>query len=97
MIISSQSRKKLTLIGVVGNTGVTGSVGAGESDQAGRGSAATSSDLELMTSRVELHSRVTTCRVEGNELVANEVVAGLDARWDGVVDSAVASLHQGAL
>jgi hypothetical protein len=85
------------LVRVVGDTRVTGSVGTGESDQAGRGSAATSSDLELMASRVELNSGVTARRVKGNELVANEVVTGLDARWDSVVDSAVASLHQGAL
>lgn len=97
MTISSQSRKKLTLVGVVGNTRITGSVGAGESNQAGRSSAATSSDLELMASRVELSSGVAKRRVEGNELVADQVVAGLDTCWDGVVDSAVASLHQGGL
>lgn len=77
---------ELTLVGIVSNTGVVASVGTREGNEVARRGAATAGDLELVASGVELGARVCVRGVESDGLVADEVVAGLDARGDGVLN-----------
>lgn len=74
------------LISVVGDTGVVSSVGARERDKVAGGSATAASDLELVASGVELSTGVLVGGVESDGFVADEVVTGLDAGRDGVLD-----------
>lgn len=87
----------LTLVGVVGDARVGALVGSGEGDEVAGGGAAAAGDLELVAAGVELGSRVGVGRVQGDDLVADEVVSGLDAGGDGVRDARVAGNHQGGL
>lgn len=87
----------LTFVSIVRDTRITALVGAREGNEAAWGSRATAGNLELMASRVELCARISICRVQGDDLVAHEVVACLKAGGDGVLDSGIASNHQGRL
>lgn len=80
-------RGTLTLVGVVRNTGVSALVGTREADEVTGDSAAATGDLELVATRVELGTRVLPCALQGDGLMANEVVAGFQAGGDSIVIS----------
>lgn len=83
------------LVGVVCDARVGSLVGTGEGDEVrGRGGA-TAGDLDLVAARVELGTGVAVCRVEGDDLVADEVAAGLDTLGDGVGDAAAGGHERG--
>lgn len=94
---SGACMRVLTFVSIVRDTRVTALVGTRECNEVARGGRATAGNLKLMASRVELCAWVSICRVQGDDLVANEVVARLEAGGDGVLDSGIASNHQGRL
>lgn len=83
------------LVSVVGDAGVVSSVGAGERDKVAGGSATAAGDLELVASGVELSTRVLVGGVESDGFVADEVVAGLDAGRNSILDGL--SVYNGIL
>ena len=74
---------------------ILAAVSTGERDQAARHRAPTARNLDLVAGGVELRARVLSGIVQRDELVAHEVVAGLQALRDGVVVACVAVLRQG--
>lgn len=85
----------LGLVGIVGDTGISGGVGTGEGNQVRGAGAAGTGNLDLVASRVELGAGVGVGGVEGDDLVADEVLAGGKALGDGVLDARVAGGHEG--
>lgn len=83
------------LVGVVCDAGIGSLVGTGEGDEVGGRGGATAGDLDLVAARVELGARVAVGRVEGDDLVADEVAAGLDTLGDGVGDAATSGHERG--
>jgi hypothetical protein len=88
---------ELTLVGVIDDAGVVLGIGSRETNEISGNGRAGTDDLELMATGVELGSGVLVGGVEGNDLVADEVVAGLEAAGDGVVDALVVGLHERGL
>ncbi|GKT52693.1 hypothetical protein ColTof4_14279 [Colletotrichum tofieldiae] len=84
----------LGLDSVEGDTGVGALVGAGEGNQIRGARAAGAGNLDLVAAGVELSAGVGVGGVEGDDLVADEVLAGGNALGDGVLDTRVASLHE---
>lgn len=82
----SDMKGKLTLVSVVGDTGVVASVGSRECNEVAGRSAAAAGNLKLVASGVELSARVLVGSVESDGLVTDDVVAGLDAGGNGIVD-----------
>lgn len=87
----------LTFVSIVRDTRITALVGTREGNEVARASRAAASNLELMAPRVELCAWISICRVQGDDLVAHEVVACLKAGGNSVLDSGIASNHQGRL
>lgn len=87
----------LTFVSIVRDTRITALVRTREGNEVARGGRATAGNLELVASRVKLCAGISICRVQGDDLVAHEVVACLEAGGDGVLDSGIASNHQGRL
>ena len=77
---------KHTFVSIISDTGIRGLVSTREANKTGRRGASTTANLQLMTTRIELSTRVLVCGVQREELVADEVVAAADALGDGVLD-----------
>ena len=77
---------KLTSIGIIGDTGISWLVSSREAYQIAGSSAATASDLDLVTSGIHLSTRITPCRMKGDGLVPDDVQAIFDAGRDCVLD-----------
>ena len=87
----------LTAIGIVGNARVLATVCAREGNEVRRRGRAGAGDLQLMAPRVELRAGVLVRRVQGDDLMTDEVEAGLDALGDGVLHARVSIYLQGGL
>ena len=98
-LASEQSRSRdgvsLGLVRIVGDTSVRALVSTRESDKTSGGLAATTGDLKLVATRVELSTGVGVGGVQRDDLVADEVVAGGNALGDGVGDDTT-GLHEGS-
>lgn len=81
------------LVGIVSDASVRALVGAGKGNKTAGLCASTTSDLELMATRVELGTRVLVCGVQRNNFVANEVVARGNALGDSVGDGTTRDLE----
>ena len=77
-------RIRRRIISIIPHTSISLLVRPGKRDQPGRRCRPRPSDLQLMAPGVELSSRVRTRRVQGDNLVAHEVVPRLEARGNGV-------------
>jgi hypothetical protein len=76
----------LRLISIIGDPSICALIRSREPDQTGWDLRSTPRNLQLMASRVELRARVCISRVQCDDLVADEVVAGCDASGDCVFD-----------
>lgn len=85
-----------TLVGIIGDTGIGRLVRAGDSNQRSCSLGAGTGDLQLMASRVELGTGVRVGSVQSDDLVADEVVARLQAGRDRVLIARVGN-HEGSL
>lgn len=82
------------LVRIICNAGISSCISTRESNQITWDGGSRARDLQLMASWVELRSGVGVSGVQCNDLVADEVVTGLEAGWDRVLISSVASCHQ---
>jgi hypothetical protein len=93
-LLGSRDSVGLSLVGIVGDTSIGRLVRAREADKTRRLGAATTRDLELMATGVELSTGVLVRGMQRKDLVTDEVVAGGNALGDGVLDT-TASLLDG--
>jgi hypothetical protein len=91
--LRTRNSVRLSFVGVICNAGICGLVRARERHQSSRTLRSTSRDLDLMTARVELRTRVAVGGVQGDDLMTDEVVTGLQAFRDGVGGDST-SLHE---
>lgn len=82
------------MISVVSDARISALVSARERHQAARGGRPAARDLQLMAPGVELSTRIAVSGVQGDDLVAHEVVSGLDARGNRVRGAGIAADHQ---
>lgn len=77
-----------TNISIVRDAWIRSFVSTRETDQVSRLGTSPTSDLELMATRVELCSGVRRRRVQGDDLMTDEIEACRDALRDGVCEEA---------